>query len=257
MIGVIDLTCAAENFNPMLLPFAKRAAWDIGHRLREGVKPPPSPHPGGWSSLTDTERAAAYLAAQGLTSRVMADRLRLSQQTVRSHLRHVFRKLGVRSRVELARITEQAITQGHVIAAVDDTRQRIARDLHDGLQQRLVTLGLQVRTAEVSFLSSDVELKWELTRVADGLMDVLQDVREISRGIPPAILAERGLEPALRALARRSPVPVTLNLRIPGRADGPVEIGAYYIVSEALANAAKHANAGLVEVVAEKPAAAS
>jgi signal transduction histidine kinase len=251
MIGVIDLTCAAENFNPMLLPFAKRAAWDIGHRLREGVKTPPSPHPGGWSSLTDTERAAAYLAAQGLTSRVMADRLRLSQQTVRSHLRHVFRKLGVRSRVELARITEQAITQGHVIAAVDDTRQRIARDLHDGLQQRLVTLGLQVRTAEVSVPPSDVELKWELTRVADGLMDVLQDVREISRGIPPAILAERGLEPALRALARRSPVPVTLNLRIPGRLTDRVEIGAYYIVSEALANAAKHANAGLVEVVAE------
>ena len=251
MIGVIDLTCAAENFNPMLLPFAKRAAWDIGHRLREGAKPPPSPHPGGWSSLTDTERAAAYLAAQGLTSRVMADRMRLSQQTVRAHLRHVFRKLGVRSRVELARITEQAITQGHVIAAVDDTRQRIARDLHDGLQQRLVTLGLQVRTAEVSVPPSDVELKWELTRVADGLMDVLQDVREISRGIPPAILAERGLEPALRALARRSPVPVNLNLRIPGRLADRVEIGAYYIVSEALANAAKHANAGLVEVVAE------
>ena len=177
--------------------------------------------------------------------------MRLSQQTVRAHLRHVFRKLGVRSRVELARITEQAITQGHVIAAVDDTRQRIARDLHDGLQQRLVTLGLQVRTAEVSVPPSDVELKWELTRVADGLMDVLQDVREISRGIPPAILAELGLEPALRALARRSPVPVNLNLRIPGRLADRVEIGAYYIVSEALANAAKHANAGLVEVVAE------
>jgi signal transduction histidine kinase len=76
--------------------------------------------------------------------------------------------------VELAWITEQTVTQGHVIAAVDDTRQRIARDLHDGLQQRLVTLGLQVRMAEVSVPSSDVELKWELTRVADGLMDVLR-----------------------------------------------------------------------------------
>ena len=175
----------------------------------------------------------------------------LSQQTVRSHLRHVFRKLGVRSRVELARVTEHAATQARIIAAVDDTRQRIERDLHDGLQQRLVTLGLQVRTAEVSVPPSDVELKWELARVADSLMGVLQDVREISRGIYPAILSERGLGPALRALARRSPVPVDLNLRIAGRLADRIEVGAYYIVSEALANAAKHANAGMVEVFAE------
>jgi signal transduction histidine kinase len=193
----------------------------------------------------------AYLAAQGLASRVVADRMLLSQQTVRSHLRHVFRKLGVRSRVELARVTEQAATQAHVIAAVDDTRQRIERDLHDGLQQRLVTLGLQVRTAEVSVPASDVELKWELARVADGLMAVLHDVREISRGIHPAILSERGLESALKALARRSPVPVNLSLRLPGRLADRVEAGAYYIVSEALANVAKHADAGTVEVVVE------
>ena len=250
MIGVIDLTCAAENFNPMLLPFAKRAAWEIGRRLREGTNPRGT-HPGGWASLTDTERAVAYLAAQGLAGRVVADRMLLSQQTVRSHLRRVFRKLGVRSRVELARVTEQAATQARVIAAIDDTRQRIERDLHDGLQQRLVTLGLQVRTAEVSAPPGDVDLKWELARVADGLMGVLQDVREISRGIYPAILSDRGLEPALRTLARRSPVPVDLNLRIPGRLADHVEASAYYIISEALANVAKHANAGMVEVFVE------
>ena len=250
MVGVIDLTCAAENFNPMLLPFAKRAAWDIGHRLVESTKPR-TPRPGGWPSLTDTERAVAYLAAQGLASRVVADRMLLSQQTVRSHLRHVFRKLGVRSRVELARVTEQAATQAHVIAAVDDTRQRIERDLHDGLQQRLVTLGLQVRTAEVSVPASDVELKWELARVADGLMAVLHDVREISRGIHPAILSERGLEPAVKALARRSPVPVALTVRVPGRLPDDVELSAYYIVSEALANVAKHAHAETVTIFVE------
>jgi len=93
MIGVVDLTCAAEDFSPMLLPFAKRAAQEIGLRLREGTNPR-TPHPGGWPSLTATERAVAYLAAQGLASRVVADRMLLSQQTVRSHLRHVFRKLG-------------------------------------------------------------------------------------------------------------------------------------------------------------------
>ena len=71
--------------------------------------------------------------------------MRLPQPTVRSHLRRVFRKLGVRSRVELAPVIEQGAARARTMAAVDDTRRRIERDLHDGLQQRLVTLGLQVR----------------------------------------------------------------------------------------------------------------
>ena len=177
--------------------------------------------------------------------------MRLSRPTVRSHLRRVFRKLGVRSRVELARVIEQGAARARTMAAVDDTRRRIERDLHDGLQQRLVTLGLQVRAAEVSVPPAAAELKWELARVADGLMDVLRDVREISRGIHPAILSERGLEPAVKALARRSPVPVDLTVRVAGRLPDRVELGAYYIVSEALANVAKHANAETVMVSVE------
>src|SRR5258708_38359193 len=86
MIGVIDLTCAAEDFNPLLLPFAKRAAREIGHRLREGTDPLRLPVR-GWLSLTDTEREVAHLAAQGLSSRVVADRRRLPGPTVRSHPR--------------------------------------------------------------------------------------------------------------------------------------------------------------------------
>jgi signal transduction histidine kinase len=250
MIGVIDLTCAAEDFNPLLLPFAKRAAREIGHRLREGVDPRRLPAR-SWLSLTETERAVAHLAGQGLSSRVVADRMRLSQPTVRSHLRRVFRKLGVRSQVELARVIEQGAARARTIAAVDDTRERIEHDLHDGLQQRLVTLGLQVRAAEASVPPAAAELKWELARVADGLTDVLRDVREISRGIHPAALSERGLEPAVKALARRSPVPVDLTVRVPGRLPDRVELGAYYIVSEALANVAKHANAQMVMVSVE------
>jgi signal transduction histidine kinase len=137
------------------------------------------------------------------------------------------------------------------MAAVDGVRQRIERDLHDGLQQRLVTLGLQVRAAEVSVPPAAAELKWELAQVADGLMDVLRDVREISRGMYPVILSERGLEPALKGLARRSPVPVDLTVRVVGRLSDQVELGAYYIVSEALANVAKHANAEVVVVSVE------
>jgi DNA-binding CsgD family transcriptional regulator len=106
MIGVIDLTCAAEDFNPLLLPFAKRAARETGHRLREALNPRRLPAR-SWLSLTDTERAVAHLAAQGFSSRVVADRMRLSQPTVRSHLRRVYRKLAVRSQVELARVVEQ------------------------------------------------------------------------------------------------------------------------------------------------------
>ena len=87
---MIDLTCAAGDFSPMLLPFAKRTAREIGQRLREGTNPG-SPQPGGWLNLTDTERIVAHLAAQGLTSRAVADRMLLSQQIVRLHLRHVFR----------------------------------------------------------------------------------------------------------------------------------------------------------------------
>jgi signal transduction histidine kinase len=250
VLGVIDLTCAAEDFNPLLLPFAKRAAREIGHRLREGAGPRRLPAR-SWLSLTDTERAVAHLAAQGLSSRVVADRMRLPQPTVHAHLRRVFRKLGVRSRVELARVVEQGAARARALAAVDDTRRRIERDLHDGLQQRLVTLGLQVRAAEMSVPPAASELKWELARVGDGLMDVLRDVREISRGIHPAILSERGLEPAVKALARRSPVPVDLTVRVPGRLPDQVELGAYYIVSEALANVAKHANAEVVMVSVE------
>ncbi len=250
MIGVIDLTCAAGDFNPLLLPFAKRAAREIGHRLREGMNPRRLPAR-SWLSLTGTERAVAHLAAQGLSGRVVADRMRLPQPTVRSHLRRVFRKLGVRSRVELARVIEQGAARACTMAAVDDTRRRIERDLHDGLQQRLVTLGLQVRAAEMSVPAADAGLKWELARVAEGLMDVLRDVREISRGIHPAVLSERGLEPAVKAVARRSPVPVDLTVRVAGRLADRVELGAYYIVSEALANVAKHANAEMVMVWVE------
>jgi signal transduction histidine kinase len=249
-IGVIDLTCAAEDFNPLLLPFAKRAARDIGHRFQQGAEPALVPVR-GWLSLTDTEREVANLAAQGLSSQAVADRTGLPQPAVRSHLRRVLRKLGVRSQVELARVIEQGAARARTMAAVDGVRRRIERDLHDGLQQRLVTLGLQVRAAEVSVPPAAAELKWELARVASGLMDVLMDVREISRGIHPAILSERGLAPAVKGLARRSPVPVDLTLRVAGRLPDQVELGVYYIVSEALANVAKHANAETVTVRVE------
>lgn len=254
LIGVIDLTCVADDFSPLMLPLVKRAAWDIGQRLLQAA---PTVDlrgeqarmvPPGWSSLTATERTVAKLVAEGLTNREVGARMLVSPHTIDFHLRRIFHKLGVRSRVELARVIELAASKARIVAAADEARRRIERDLHDGLQQRLVSLGLEVRLAEASIPTQHQELKQELAHVVEGLMDVLENLREISRGIHPAILSERGLGPAIKALARRSPVPVELEMCLEDRFPDPVEIGAYYVVSEALANVAKHAKAKLVRV---------
>jgi signal transduction histidine kinase len=144
--------------------------------------------------------------------------------------------------------SELAAASARIIAGADETRRRIERDLHDGLQQRLVSLGLRARLAQTMVCADQQELKRELARIADGLVEALGAVREISRGIHPAILSEGGLGPAVKALARDSSVPVTLQSRVEGRLPDRVEIGAYYILSEALANATKHAKATTVDI---------
>jgi signal transduction histidine kinase len=144
--------------------------------------------------------------------------------------------------------TEFAGATARIIAAADEARRRIERDLHDGLQQRLVSLLLRAAVAQASVPADRQELKRELACIADGLAEAVEAVRDISRGIHPAILSEAGLRPAVKALARGSPVPVTLHCSLPGRLPGRVEVGAYYIICEALANAAKHAQASAVEI---------
>ena len=141
-----------------------------------------------------------------------------------------------------------AASRARIVAAADETRRQIERDLHDGTQQQLVSLMLELRAVQASVPPQLSELGGELGRIAERLAGVFDQVREISRGIHPAILSERGLPQALRALARRSAVPVQLDLRAGRRLPGPVEVAAYYAVSEALANAAKHARASVVQV---------
>jgi len=144
--------------------------------------------------------------------------------------------------------TELTASRARVVAAADETRRRIERDLHDGIQQRLVALGLELRAAQATVPPQPGELEDVVSRAAEGLASVIDELREISRGIHPAILSERGLEPALRALCRRSAVPVELDLDAERRLPEPVESAAYYVVSEALTNAAKHAHASVVNV---------
>jgi signal transduction histidine kinase len=147
--------------------------------------------------------------------------------------------------------TQLAASRARVVAAADETRRRIERDLHDGVQQRLVSLGLELRAAEEDVLPEDVELKKDLARVVDGLTGALDELRELARGIHPAILSEGGLAPALKVLARRSAVPVELDVDVRARLPERIEVASYFVVSEALANAAKHARASVAHVNVE------
>ncbi|WP_280829196.1 DUF4118 domain-containing protein [Mycobacterium sp. OTB74] len=144
---------------------------------------------------------------------------------------------------------ELASSRARIVAAADDARRRLERDLHDGAQQRLETLKLEVRLAEQSVSGDDLELRAQMERIMFALNDVSDDLHEFSRGIHPAVLAG-GLAAALRTLARRSAVPVTLDVGVDGRLPEPVEVAAYYVVAEALTNTAKHAKAEEVKASA-------
>jgi signal transduction histidine kinase len=139
-------------------------------------------------------------------------------------------------------------SRARVVAASDDTRRRIERDLHDGTQQRLVSLGLELRSAEAMVPPELTELRSQLSHTAEGLAGAIEELQEISRGIHPAILSKGGLGPALKTLARRSPIPVELDVHSDDRLPEPIEAAAYYVVSEALTNAAKHSRASAVRV---------
>jgi signal transduction histidine kinase len=158
-----------------------------------------------------------------------------------------------RQRHEIARtrLVEVSASRARIAAAADQTRTRIERDLHDGIQQRLVSLALALRSAIDTVPPPLHELGSELSGILEGLTNALDEVREIAHGIHPAILSHGGLEPALRMLARRSAVPVELAVSIERRLPPPIELAAYYVVSEALTNATKYAQASVVNVAVE------
>jgi signal transduction histidine kinase len=142
-------------------------------------------------------------------------------------------------------------SRARIVAAGDEARRRIERDLHDGAQQRLVSLGLKLRSAEASLPPDLGSVRKQLAEIVDGLTGVSTDLQEISRGLHPAILSRGGLGPALKTLARRSSVPVALRLGVDQRLPDSVEVAAYYVVAESLTNAAKHAQASEVRVTVE------
>jgi PAS domain S-box-containing protein len=143
---------------------------------------------------------------------------------------------------------ELAASRARIVAASDETRRRIERDLYDGTQQRLVSLALALRAAEEKVPAGLEELREEISRVASGLARTVEELQEISRGLHPAILSSGGLIPALKALARQAAMPVELDVEAVRKLPDSIEVTAYYVVSEAIANAAKHAQAANVRV---------
>jgi signal transduction histidine kinase len=139
-------------------------------------------------------------------------------------------------------------SRARIVATADATRRQIERDLHDGAQQQLVSLALALRAAQATVPEDLEQHRSELDRVVDGLTAALDDLREIALGIHPVGLSEDGLTPALKRLVARSPLRVNLDFRAEGRFPEPVEVTAYYVVSESLTNAAKYADTPVVDV---------
>jgi PAS domain S-box-containing protein len=148
---------------------------------------------------------------------------------------------------------EVAASRLRIVSASDEARRQIERDLHDGVQQRLVSLGLAVRAAEANVPRERNDLRSDLFKLGNDLNETMAELQELSRGIHPAILSQGGLPPALRALARRSTIPVELDLTTQDRLPEPIEVALYYVAAESLTNTAKYAAASLVRIaVAEE-----
>ena len=186
-----------------------------------------------WGAVIIGTTATQY-AAGGETRDRLADFADLVATAVYNH----------DTRVQLTR------SRSRVVAAADQARRGIERDLHDGAQQRIVSLGMELRGAQAAAPENLTELRAMLDRSVETLSQVHTDLRELSRGIHPAILSRGGLAPALKTLARRSPIPVALTADISSRMDESVEVAAYYVVAEALTNTAKYAEATEVDITA-------
>jgi signal transduction histidine kinase len=143
---------------------------------------------------------------------------------------------------------ELAASRARLVEAADEARRRIERDLHDGAQQRLVATALELTLLDRQLERDPRGARSTLTRAREQLDEALRELRDLARGIHPAVLTERGLEAALGALVQRAAVPVHLRASVPGRLDTPIEAAAYFLVSEALTNVAKHAQADAVSV---------
>ncbi len=209
------------------------AAWARQHRLHATAGSPVFVEGRLWGVII------AFTGARGLRPKAGQERMLAFTELVAMAV------ANSESREQLA------ASRARVVAAADESRRRIERNLHDGTQQRLISLTLELRMAANRIPLEQAVLRRQWDQATHHLAEVTDELREISRGLHPAILEMGGLGPALRALARRSAVPVELGIGVAGRLPESAETTAYYVVSEGLANVAKHAHASQVRVEAE------
>ena len=213
---------------------------------------PPGSQPGVFRGLGMRSSAGAPIVVEGRLWGVIIAHWRDSQAASPDTEGRIaqFTQLVATAISNAASRAQLAASRARIVVTADETRRRIERNLHDGIQQRLVTLALGLRTAQDADAdpAEHAALLAAMSQAGDELVSILDELREISRGVHPAILSQGGLGPALRSLTRRASVPTVLDIDEIGRLPQPVEVASYYVVSEALTNAVKHADATVVHV---------
>jgi len=257
--GVAELVLELERAPPQGLrdalaralgdPTLEVALWlpEREEYVDAGGRPVTLPEEGGARTVTLLEHEGEPVAAivHDATLVDEPELLRASGAAARLALENA--RLQAEMRAQLAEVQR---SRARIVAAADEERRRIERDLHDGAQQRLVALALELRTAQRRLGgSTDPELEQILAEAVGELQAAVDDLRELARGVHPAILTEDGLAAALESLSSRTPVPVTVDAcgdRLPPQ----VEATAYFVACEALANVVKHAGASHAAVTA-------
>jgi signal transduction histidine kinase len=240
---ITDVGNGSASFNGVAIP--------IGFKGEDGVVVAACERPDFPSAVDQLLLSlAANHAATAFQNARLIDARRSAEEEVRRARDDLEVKVTERT-AELERSrAELAASRARIVTAADETRRRIERDLHDGVQQQLIAARMELSGIEAAMPPAD-ERRDQLAHAAMGLAGAQEDLVEISRGIHPGALAEGGLGPAIKTLARRSPLPVEVELRTETRLPAPLEVAAYYIVSEALTNTAKHAEASAAQVVVE------
>jgi len=222
---------------------------DRGRFVDEAGQPVTLPEPGtgrAWTAVDrDGRRVAAIIHDAALdTGRELVDAAAAASSMAIDNERL---KADLRARLE-----ELRVSRLRIVEAADAARRRLERDLHDGAQQQLVGLSLQLRVLRSRI--DDPELLGEIDTLSEQLAVAMAELRELARGIHPTILTERGLGPAVAALCERSPVATECEVGFEDRLADQVEATAYFVVAEALTNTAKYAEAtfGRVEIRRER-----
>ncbi|MGH8891449.1 MAG: sensor histidine kinase [Acidothermaceae bacterium] len=203
-----------------------------------------------WMTTINDQGSAWLTALGGLAIGCIAIGLTIGLTTAEGAVARAM--LGVSSQELAQRVDELQGSRARVVDAAEAERRRIERDLHDGAQQRLVALAMNLGRAKARYDEDPEAARRLLDEAHNDAKHALVELRDLARGLHPAVLTDRGLDAALSGLAGRSPIPVTLDVNVDPRCTPTIEAIAYFVVSEALANAAKHSGAHGIDVVAHR-----